>query len=292
MTNPPRIMVAYIATGGGIDALRLATTLAKNSGAAIDIVMVATEGEVAPGIYPHDHGYSGLVEEQMGRWLAEAAAEVPADIEVTGHIVVGGSVATALIDKAGELNAQTIVVGSQGGGMFKRLTLGSVVNSLLHASPVPVALAPKGYNHPGPVERITVMFGPKPGATDIVEVGLRHSTDLGVPVRFVSLAITGEKSTGTDAVAALRTTAGDRPARRAAELIFTGRATAEVIEAPNVESAVGRLDWSAGDVVYMGSARLAPEGRLFLGSTATQILRHTPAPAIAVPNGYTTGAHE
>ena len=41
--------------------------------------------------------------------------------------------------------------------------------------------------------------------------------------------------------------------------------------------------WEDGDLLVVGSSEHGPLARVFLGSTATRILRHTPVPVVVVP---------
>ena len=47
-----------------------------------------------------------------------------------------------------------------------------------------------------------------------------------------------------------------------------------------------RLEWEAGEVLLIGSSRLAASRSIFLGSTANRILRALPVPMIVVPSDY------
>lgn len=272
------IMVAFVATAGGREALRLGIAIARARGLALKVVMALQSDETCPGTYPHDRGYAGLVEEQAARWLADALDEVPPDISATAHIAVGDSVTHTLLGEARRLDCQLMVVGARGGGLLNRLSLGSVVDTLLHSSPIPVALAPRGFDHPGPVERITAMFGPRPGAADTVAVGASRARLRGIPLRLVNLEIGGEKPLGEPAIAAAT--------KAATELLRSGQADRRVVTAATVEEAMGRLDWRPGEVALIGSSRLAPDRRLFVGATALKILRHTPVPVVAIPRGF------
>jgi nucleotide-binding universal stress UspA family protein len=49
--------------------------------------------------------------------------------------------------------------------------------------------------------------------------------------------------------------------------------TAVVADGATVDAAVEGLDWEDGDLLMLGSSRLAPPRRLFIGSTAARILR-------------------
>lgn len=161
-----RYMVAYIATDGGVDALRFgiaaAAGAAEKPEATLDIVMAMSDHGVTPGEYPRDSGYDSIIENQVGEWLDDARAEVPAYIPVTTRVAIGENIVDTLLEQAQQLGASMIVVGSQGGGIFKRLSLGTVVNQLIERSPIPVAVVPRGYNEAGPLTRFTLFSGQLP----------------------------------------------------------------------------------------------------------------------------------
>lgn len=262
-----RVMVAYIATPGGMDALHLGIALAAGSNAHLDIVMAlephATQ-PVRPGTYPHDRSFASLFEAQVATWVDDALAEVPDGISATAHVATGDSIPETLLAKGKELGSTALVVGTQGGGLFKRFTLGSVVNSLLHSSPIPLALAPAGFNHPGPIDRITVMYADTPAGKDVLALGTERANLRGIPLRIVSFSIDSDATAAT--------------VNKDAEVL--------TITAHSVSEAMQQLTWLPGELVVLGSSRLAPPGRLFLGTTATHILRHAPVPALAAPRGY------
>ena len=60
-------------------------------------------------------------------------------------------------------------------------------------------------------------------------------------------------------------------------------AEASVARGESIEDAVADLDWQPGELVLVGSSRLAQPRRLFLGSTAAKMLRELPVPMIVVP---------
>ena len=57
----------------------------------------------------------------------------------------------------------------------------------------------------------------------------------------------------------------------------------QIVVAETVEDAVNKLGWHDGDVIMVGSSRLAQPRRLFLGSTAAKMLRVLQVPMIVVP---------
>ena len=78
--------------------------------------------------------------EQGGKALAPAEQALKtADVAFTSHRGMG-PVAQTIVDKAGELNADGIIMGTHGHGRVIGMLLGSVANKVMHLSPVPVTL--------------------------------------------------------------------------------------------------------------------------------------------------------
>lgn len=73
----------------------------------------------------------------------------------------------------------------------------------------------------------------------------------------------------------LRTVQAEMPAGSDVQL--------RVAEGSGIEKAASSLDWHDGDVLMVGSSRLAQPHRLFLGSVAAKMLRVVPVPMIVVP---------
>ncbi|MFS0395283.1 universal stress protein [Corynebacterium striatum] len=288
-TASGRILVGYVATDYGMDALRLGIALAKDRNVSLEIVMVAPANNTFSGVYPHDRGYSSIVEEQIAGWLQEALDEVPSDINAVARIVPGESEAEALNRAAEELNCDIIVVGARKGGLLGRFQMGTAVNTLLHSGTVPIALAPRGYSYPGPITRVTTMFGPRPGTSDVIAIGLDRARRRQVPLRLVSLVLPGEsdlQGLGNDVPNAVRTYANRKLGDIAEEMVVAGYATTEVASGKDVEAAMEHIEWEDGELAVVGSSRLAVPGRLFLGGTASRMLRSIPVPMVVVPAGY------
>lgn len=283
------ILVGYVATDYGKDALRLGISLARQRDVTLHITMVAPAHNTFSGIYPHDRGYSSIIEEQLAGWLQEALDEVPDDVEAVARIVPGQSEAEALNSAAQELGCDVIVVGARKGGIFNRFKMGAAVNALLHSASVPIALAPPGYSYPGPLTRVTAMFGPRPGTSDVIAIGLDRARRRQIPLRLVSLVLPGEsdmQALGTDVPGAVRAYATRVLGDVAQGMLEAGHATTEVASGRDVETAMDKLTWEEGEVAVVGSSRLAVPGRLFLGGTASRMLRSIPVPMVLVPAGY------
>ena len=55
------------------------------------------------------------------------------------------------------------------------------------------------------------------------------------------------------------------------------------------EQALEDVEWADGDVLVVGSSSVGPLARVFLGSRAAKIVRHSPVPVVVVPRESPTG---
>ncbi|HET9348706.1 MAG TPA: universal stress protein [Arthrobacter sp.] len=283
-----RYVVGYSANARGHDAVNLAVAMARGRGASLDLVLVVPEIQQFGAAHAPKAGFENLLNEQARQWLDEALALVPADVPAQSHIRSGDSDAQTLIEAAEELGADVLVIGATSAGLFKRFTIGSVASALLHASTVPVALAPHGYYRQEALTRISCGLGTRAGAEKLLDFAIGMAANRAVPLRVVSLlALDGGDST---AAAAAREYA-EKTVAAAAPVSPSGvqlAAQTEVVVAQgrSIEEAVDGLDWEDGEVLVIGSSRLAQGRSIFLGSTANRILRALPVPMLVVPSGY------
>jgi len=267
----------------------LGVRLARSLGAELDVCMVLPPDRGVPAMVPTG-GYEELLAEQAGEWLNEALAGVPDDVVAHSHVSVSDSTADGLINEVKRLGAQAVVVGGSGGGLAGSYSLGSVVNELLHSALVPVAVAPKG-TRLSAVERVrevTCAIGERAGAGTLLNAAVRACKAADVPLRLVSLValdpMFGSLRGDADALRERAMDHARRALEEAKESLPEGfSVTATVAEGVSVEDAVSRLPWHDGDVIMVGSSRLAAPRRLFLGSTAAKMLRVLDVPMVVVP---------
>lgn len=267
-----KYVVGYRPDDRGADAIALAGVIAKTQGAQLHLVNVVHGGREA-----------GPSEEKAALGL------VPDGVSATYSTRTAESFVHGLIDAAKEDNAALIVVGAASNGLFKRFTVGSVANGLLHASPVPVALAPRGYNRREALTRLTVMTGVREGWQAVLDVGTTAAGRRNVPLRLVSLVEIDQLEQGNfDLDHALS------PARQhvntvlaeAASKLPEDKVTVTLAHGRNIEEAVDGIGWKSGELVVVGSSRLAENHKIFLGSTANKILRALPVPMVVVPRAF------
>ena len=200
------------------------------------------------------------------------------------------SFSKGLIKESVRLGAEAIVVGGTGGGLVGSLSLGSVVNELLHSAPVPVVLSPRGARHSrvDRVREVTCAIGERPGAELLLQTAVRASEAAGTPLRLVSLVAldpTFGALRGDDEATRERARAHAEDTLTAAkEALPEGfPVTSTIVDGPTVEAAVNKLEWHDGDLIMVGSSRLGAPRRLFLGSTAAKMLRVLQVPMVVVP---------
>jgi len=288
-----RFIVGYMATPSGEDGLSLGVLIARSLGAAIDICLVIPPEHTVPARVPADPGYEGVLVEHAREWLAEAHKAVPDDVEAQTHLSVHDSPAQGLLNEATRLEAQLIVVGAAEHGLLGRHSLGTVSTELLHSSHVPVVLAPRGIRHSkvGRVRELTCAIGTEPGsdADVLLRTAVGACEQLHTPLRLVSLVVVGHSLLG---LRGARAQADEAELQSARERLEAARSvvppevpvTTEIVQGATVESAISNLEWHDGDMLMVGSSRLAAARRLFLGSKAAKMLRVIPVPMVVVPN--------
>ena len=130
-----RYVVGYTPTERGADAVALASAMARAQGAHLDLVYVVDRRTPYVAMNPEGNRVSAAEQEVLAA-EREGLALVPEGLEAHFHVRQADSFAAGLIDAALEYRAGLIVVGAASRGLFKRHTIGSAANALLHASPV------------------------------------------------------------------------------------------------------------------------------------------------------------
>ena len=104
-------------------------------------------------------------------------------------MLVGESFAESLIDFAEQKNSDLIVIGGARDGIFGGHVIGSVTGALLHCSPIPVALAPRGYaeDPPATIAAVTAAVPTRPGDDNPLPFALTLASAAGLPIRMLSL---------------------------------------------------------------------------------------------------------
>jgi len=290
------MVVGYAADERGKAALHLAAMLARSAHDDL-VVCTVVPAPWTPGMARVDAEYREFLDQGADQALGRARSFLPADVIATYVRHSARSAPAGLLEIAEQYDARLIVLGSSSAGAFGHIALGSVTDRLLHSSPVSIALAPRGFrcSPEATVTRVTAAFGGTQSADDLVLAAASVSADVGASLRIATFAVWSRPSyttrLGTDpedlvmqewrseldkTVTAILAQVKELPARprQVETVIGAGASWAEAID---------DVGWQAGDVLVVGSSELGPLARVFLGSRATKILRHSPVPVLVVP---------
>jgi nucleotide-binding universal stress UspA family protein len=283
------LTVGYLATPTGDDGIALAAELAKTFDAAVDVVLIVRE-ELPDG-HPGRAEYQELLVAKGKGWVADAVGKLAeAGVKAESSVLVGESFAESLIEFAEGKSSDMIVVGGAKDGFFGGHTIGPVAGALLHCSPIPVALAPRGYGEEAPdtITEITVAVPTTDRTDNPLPIALTLASAASLPIRMMSLVTIENIDEATSKAEARRA----QIAAAEENLLLAARSVPEapeiqslVADGSTLESALKKLKWDDGDLLVVGSSRFAAPRRIFLGSTAARILAGVDVPVIVVPKG-------
>ena len=288
--NTRRLVVGYIATDRGRDAMALAISLARSAEVELIVAIVRPEASTftAGNSIPQDG--AGIVAQQLDEWLDEALALVPDDVSARGVIQTSSNESKGLMEVAAAEGALGIVIGARATTLMRQFRIGTVASTLLHSSKVPVVLAPSGNSDIGPVSRITTLFGARPGAAALIGAAIESAAALDVDLRLLSLI--ENDGLGDDDTAEIKEFAeeygGAVLAARAEGMFESGRAVVKSQAGVDIEEAAAHVDFQPGELAFIGSSRLGRGGRVFIGARARRLLRVLPVPVVVVPRRATS----
>jgi nucleotide-binding universal stress UspA family protein len=281
------LTVGYLATPTGDDGVALAGALAKTFDATVDVALVVREEY--PDGHPGRAEYQLLLVRKGEEWVAQAiSALAEVGVPATPNVLVGESYSGSLISFAEEKDSDLIVIGGARDGIFGGHVIGSVAGALLHCSPIPVALAPRGYaeDPPETIGMVTAAVPTRAGDDNPLPFAITLASASGVSIRMLSL-VSAESTSQVDNPRELRQL---QIAAAEANLVVAARALPDapeieslVADGSTLESALKKLNWDSSDILVVGSSRFAAPKRLFLGSTAARILAGVDAPVVVVP---------
>ncbi|KMO69530.1 universal stress protein [Mycolicibacterium obuense] len=283
-----RYVVGYGPRQRGVDGVNVAATLARSSGATLDLVSVLPSDAPTFQRYSPDQAFNAELDEQAREWLRDGLSRVPDDVTADSVVQRADSITQGLLDAATDSDrgeAALIVVGTYHRVRSGRFGLGSLADALLHASPVPVALAPAQYQAQPGVSRITCAVGLRPGNEALFDNAVRLAGEWRVPLRLMSLVALDEDATsdGSDWVRAAEEHAAALVDSAAQRLPVECSVSSIIGRGESLEDAVEGVEFADSEVALVGSSRLAAPRRLFLGRSATKILRALPVPLIVWP---------
>src|SRR5262245_24604225 len=141
-------------------SLYLAAMLARSSGDDVVVCSVVPKSWY-PSMAKVDAEYMAALCKQADAALEHAKATMPSGVRATYIRHAARSAPSGLVEVAEEHGAELIVVGSSTAGAFGHIVLGTASDRLLHSSPVPVAMAPRGFRtkQDANIRRVTAAYG-------------------------------------------------------------------------------------------------------------------------------------
>lgn len=289
------LVVGCTPKDSGDDALETAAMLARSTGEDV-VVAVVVAAAWPPSTERVDAEYRSYLAQLGEQTLAHAREWMPVDVKTTYLQRDAASIPIGLLEVAREHRASALVLGSSESGGLGHVALGSVADRILHSSPVPVVLAPRGHQTEpeGGLRRVTVAFSGRKDrglVLSAAEYAARTDSSLRIasfsvrPKLLYASTLAGE---GEDLVV-------ERWAREIQDLIDDE--LDEVRRLPDVprrlevvvgsgygwRDAMGSARWALGDLLVVGSSTHGPLASVFLGSRSSKILRHAPVPVMAMP---------
>ncbi len=292
------VLVGYRPEDRGRGGLHLGRALAASAGTSLVVACVIPDRWSSVGAgrsvdRDYENYLVGLAKEALAH-AREALRDRP--VEVDYRVVTARSGPAGLMQTAAQTRAAMLVVGSSADGPWGHIALGSTSDRLLHSSTVPVALAPRGLRLSPDVRvrRVTVAVDGSAASQEVLTRAAAVAQRVSASLRVVSFAVRAgtmyPPETGLHVedrvVAAWRQQAEALIAGQVATLapglhcepelqVSEGRTWAQALEGP---------EWLDGEVLVIGSSATEPRlSRVFLGSTATRIIRHSPVPVVVVP---------
>jgi nucleotide-binding universal stress UspA family protein len=161
-----------------------------------------------------------------------------------------------------------------------------------------VVLAPRGYRVKAGVaiRRVTCSYAATPGASAVLLLAAAVANRFGTALRIATFGVRGKTmyppETGLHSedvvLTEWRSQATTAQQEALAELDATSITPKDTTLAfgagSNWTDALEDLEWDDGEILVIGSSPIGPLARVFLGSRATKIVRHSPVPVVVVPS--------
>ena len=209
----------------------------------------------------------------------------------------GPSESVLLTHAAEEFNADLILLGSDATAPKGRFLAGSTADALLHSSPVPLGLVPRGVKlSKKGVTRVNYAFTSENGNAH--DRGLMYAaqlaSDWGVPLRILSFSSAGIADGSASDSLDLPSLLSSEWREHSLAMLDSARdevlsihpslvVTSEIGSGWGWNGAINALKWKKGDLLCLGSRRADTISRVFVGTETMEIIRNSPVPTIIYP---------
>jgi nucleotide-binding universal stress UspA family protein len=280
------IVVGIDDSPGAQDALAFATRVAEATGASLRLASVYPYSEV-PSKAPVP-AYREFLRSDAQALLDRTSASL--DVTVTGtEAIANMSPPHALHDLAVNSGAALVVVGSTRRGPVGRVLPGSTGERLLHGSPCPVAIVPRGYAQAGPMTTIGVGHDGSDESEAALTAACQVARRFGAALRVIR--VFDATRYGTPALMTVPGYVTDHENYEAMQRVGLDEAVAALpgdvaAEAVFVAGPVGpelAAQSESVDLMVVGSRGYGPRAAVLLGGVTHTLLRKAASPVIVLP---------
>jgi nucleotide-binding universal stress UspA family protein len=297
------VVVGYRAGEVGLSGLHLAVRAARTLGTSLAVATIVRKPWLTPSLARVDAEYEQWAENLAANSAKEAARllhDLSDGIDVAYLHRAHRSVSGGLIEVAEEVGGDVLVLGSlpsgghglgappAGGGVV----IGTTADRLLHASPVPVAISPRGYRaRTGRLTRLTCAYAATPDSIEVVRRCSETAQRFGLPLRVMTFAVRGKTmyppEVGLDVEDEILEAWASQARKILASLKTDGvvgeDVALEVVTGRGWEEALDKVDWQDGEILALGTRPRDEIRRVFLGSRSAKIIRESPVPVLVLP---------
>ena len=288
------VVAGYRAGEVGLSGLHLAVCVARTLGTSLAVATIVPKPWLIPSLARVDAEYEQWADHLAADSATEAARflhDLRDGIDVAYLHREHRSVSGGLIEVVEELGGEVLVLGSlpsAGGGVV----IGTTADWLLHASPVPVAISPRGYRpHTGKLTRLTCAYAATPDSIEVVRRCSETAQRFGVPLRVMTFAVRGKTMYPPEVGLDVEDQVIEAWASQAREILASLKADGvvgedvalEVVTGHDWSEALDKADWRDGEILALGTRPRDEIRRVFLGSRSAKIIRESPVPVLVLP---------
>ena len=291
------VVVGYLAGKAGRSVLHLAVEAARTLETSLMVVTIVPQPWTTPSPAKVDAEFAAYADKLGSDSKTDAQRllhKVADGLDVSYRQVSSRTAGDGLIEVVEEIGADVLVVGSSSDGAHGQVVLGSTTDWLLHASPVPVAISPRGYRaaRGGRLTRITCAYSGTAESVRVVERVAALTAHLDVAMRVVSFAIRGRTMfpplVGLQTEDSLLDAWADQMREMSAKLKADGvvgdDVEVEVVTGNGWDQALDETEWEDGDLLALGTSSRRSFKGVFLGSHGAKIIRFSPVPVLVLPS--------
>ena len=296
---PGKVLLATDGSEDAALAARAAVDIAKGAGSELHVAHFL---QTVPTTRFEAFVRSRLLLEARELLEAQEALLGKAGAEVAGAHLGEGPAVDGVLDLAGEIGADLVIVGSRGCGPVKRLSLGSVSEGVVHHAGCPV-LVLRGGRDAWPPRRVVIGDDGSEEALEAASLALgigglfgagglliRAYPDLpeadlegrALDARMVDDELRREERKLEERARRLE----ENPGVRSRVRIDVGDPAARLLGAAEERHEGERT------LLAVGSRGLGPVGRARLGSVSTKVLRAAKGPVLICPGPRDSGSEE